>query len=45
LVAEELAKTVYFMLKNDEPYNNIFKGMKLEKTKTQAWPRRASPDT
>ena len=44
LVAEELTKSVYFLLKNDEPYNNLFKGVKLEKTKTQAWPRRASPD-
>ena len=34
LVTKELAKSVYFVLKNNEPYNNLFKGMKLEKTKT-----------
>lgn len=45
LVAKEIAKSVYFVLQTQEPYNNMFKGMKLEKSKTPAWPRRASPGT
>jgi len=45
LVAKEIAKSVYFVLLNQEPYNRVFKSMKLEKTKTPAWPRRASPDS
>jgi len=50
LVAKEIAKSVYFVLKTKEPYNRIFKGMKLERQKLVAmehrpmWPRRASPD-
>lgn len=45
LVAKEIAKSVYFVLQTQEPYNRVFKSMKLEKTKTPAWPRRASPDS
>ena len=44
LVAKEIAKSVYFVLQTKEPYNRIFKGMKLEHEKLASWPRRASPD-
>jgi len=44
LVAKEIAKSVYFVLHNQEPYNRMFKGMKLEREKLASWPRRASPD-
>ena len=44
LVAKEIAKAVYFVLETKEPYNRMFKGMKLEREKLASWPRRASPD-
>ena len=45
LVAKEIAKSVYFVLQTKEPYNRVFKGMKLEREKLASWPRRASPDS
>ena len=45
LVAKEIAKSVYFVLQTQEPYNRVFKGMKLERQKLASWPRRASPDS
>jgi transposase len=44
LVAKKIAKSVYFVLQNQEPYNRTFKGMKLEHEKLASWPHRASPD-
>ena len=43
LVAKELARIVYFMLKRDEPFNGTFKGKVLSRTKQPKWPRLASP--
>jgi transposase len=43
LVAKELAKMCYYLLKYKTDYNNTFKGIKLSKPKAQAWPRLASP--
>ncbi len=44
LVAKEIARSVYFVLQTDKPYNQLFKGMRLERSKLSSWPRRASPD-
>jgi transposase len=44
LVAKEIAKSVYFVLSTGEPYNRIFKGIKLEHSKLAVWPHRSSPD-
>lgn len=43
LVAKELAKMCYYLLKYKTDYNNTFKGIKLSKPKAQAWPRLTSP--
>jgi hypothetical protein len=43
LVAKELARIVYFMLKKEEAFNSTFKGKPLSRTKTPKWPRLASP--
>jgi transposase len=43
LVAKELARIVYFVLKRQEPFNGTFKGKPLSRTKTPKWPRLASP--
>lgn len=43
LVAKELARTVYFVLQRQEPFNGTFKGKPLSRTKTPKWPRLASP--
>lgn len=43
LVAKEIAKIVYFVLRKHEPFNGSFKGHMLERTKVQQWPRLASP--
>jgi transposase len=43
LVAKELAKSCYYLLKNKSDYNNIFKGVLLSKPKAQSWPRLTSP--
>jgi transposase len=44
IVAKELGKTVYYVLKKKEPYDNTFKGKLLSTTKQPEWPRRRSPD-
>jgi transposase len=43
LVAKELARIVYFMLRKQEAFNGTFKGTPLSRTKTPKWPRLASP--
>jgi transposase len=44
IVAKELGKIVYFVLKKAEPYDGTFKGKPLSKTKKAEWPRTRSPD-
>lgn len=43
LVAKELARIVYFMLKKGEAFNGTFKGKPLSRTKQPKWPRLGSP--
>lgn len=43
LVAKELAKSVYHVLKDDVDFNQQFKNTPLTRQKTARWPRRASP--
>lgn len=43
LVAKEIAKIVFFVLKKQTDYNNKFKGMDLEHTKSLQWPRVINP--
>lgn len=44
LVAKNLAKSAYHVLKDECDFNHTFKGMALEKKKSRTWPRLASPD-
>jgi transposase len=43
LVAKELARIVYFMLRKQEAFNGTFKGKPLSRTKQPKWPRLGSP--
>jgi len=43
VVAKELAKTVYYILKNKTHYHG-FKGQPISRHKSQQWPRRSSSD-
>lgn len=43
LVAQELAKICYSVLKNKTDFNNTFKGETLSRQKSLQWPRLASP--
>jgi len=43
IIAKEIAKIVYFVLKRKEQFNNKFKGRDLEHTKSLQWPRVVSP--
>lgn len=43
VVAKELAKIVYYILKNKEPYRG-FKGLPISRKKSLQWPRLPSPD-
>ncbi len=43
IVAKELAKIVYHILKNNEPYRG-FKGLPISRQKSLQWPRLPSPD-
>jgi hypothetical protein len=44
LVAKEIARIVYSVLKHDAPFNGTFKGATLSRIKkSPPWPRRASP--
>ena len=44
IVAQELAKTCFFVLKNKTDFNNTFKGKNLTKRKSMQWPRLVNPD-
>jgi len=44
LVAKELARIVYHVLRTQTDYNGTFKGKALSRTKRSQWPRLASPD-
>ena len=43
IVAKEIARIVYHVLKEPTDFNGKFKGTTLTRTKQPAWPRRASP--
>jgi transposase len=43
LIAKEIAKIAFFVLKNRTNFNNKFKGIDLEHTKSLQWPRVISP--
>ena len=43
LVAKELAKICFYLLKDKVDFNNTFKGIKLSKEKSKQWPRLTSP--
>lgn len=43
LVAKELARIVYYVLRDQVEFNGTFKGVPIEKPKPAVWPRRASP--
>jgi len=44
LIAQELAKICFYVLKNKTDFNNKFKGKTLSRRKAMQWPRLASPD-
>lgn len=44
MVAKELGRIVYHVLRKGEPYDGTFKGRALTKSKRPEWPRRTSPD-
>lgn len=44
LVALQLAKSVYHVLKNKQDFNNTFNNKELSKQKTMQWPRLTSPE-
>ena len=43
IIAKEIAKIVYHVLRKKENFNNKFKGKDLEHTKSLQWPRVVSP--
>ena len=43
IIAKELARIVYYVLKENVDFNGTFKGVPLAKLKQPEWPRRASP--
>lgn len=43
LVALEIARIVYHVLRQQEDFNGLFKGKPLSRTKQSRWPRLASP--
>ncbi len=44
IIAKEIARIVYHVLKNKSEFNNSFKGKELNHTKSLQWPRITSPD-
>jgi transposase len=44
VIAKELAKIVYYVLKNKTPYKGL-KGQPVSRQKSQQWPRLASPNS
>jgi len=45
IVAKELARIVYHILKDNQDFNGKFKGVMLERQKKMLWPRQASPNS
>jgi len=43
IVAKEIARSVYHVLKEQADFNGKFKGVVLQRSKRPQWPRRASP--
>jgi len=43
VIAKEIARIVFFVLKNKSSFNNQFKGLKIEQKKSDQWPRITSP--
>ena len=43
IIAKEIARIVFHVLKNKENFNNKFKGKELEHTKSLQWPRVVNP--
>lgn len=44
IVAKEIARICYYMLRDQSAFNGRFKGVELSRTKSAEWPRRSSPD-
>ncbi|MGA8263564.1 MAG: IS110 family transposase [Ignavibacteriaceae bacterium] len=44
IIAKQIAQTVYYVLKNKTDFNNKFRGLELEHTKSLQWPRITSPN-
>jgi transposase len=44
IISKEIARIVYYVLKNKSEFNNKFKGIELEHKKSVQWPRITSPD-
>ncbi len=44
IIAKEIARIVYYVLKDKSNFNNSFKGKELKHTKSLQWPRITSPD-
>jgi transposase len=44
LVAKELARIAYYILRNEEDFDGRFKGQPLSRQKTPPWPRPAGPE-
>ena len=43
IIAKEIARIVYYVLKNKTDFNNHFKGISLSHKKSKQWPRITSP--
>ena len=44
IISKEIARIVYYVLKNKSEFNNKFKGIELEHKKSVQWPRITNPD-
>jgi len=44
IIAKEIARIAFYVLKNKSDFNNKFKGTELEHKKSLQWPRVVSPD-
>lgn len=44
IIAKEIARIVYHVLKNKSEFNNFFKGKELKHTKSLQWPRITNPN-
>lgn len=44
IISKEIARIVYYVLKNKTDFNNKFKGIDLKQKKSVQWPRITSPD-